>query len=474
MRWSFTLYIALSLCLVFYRTAAIVVSARNFASALLPCDPSPNSSNVSERNEAQFDEGFDNNFTHLENMSDFSSADDILVQKVLLNSNVEAMRATKPVAKLSLGRPPGNESSSNTSAASLDPPWPTSFANISGGALVPSPAPPSPARSLHASLQTSAGSGQTLSGSSGRDYVTKILKVSVGVLFVAITLLLGLRLFEHTSHSPATETTATDTNSQVRQWVRSLPLLSGDDVQKRFKSKSGYDCLHHQPQSIQGPVRLEGRVVAMPHSVLKAPLAQRNCVLFSASASAIRLDGVHPPPAAFYAMNSDFDLSLAVASGSLRIRVRGGDVALFDVASGWQRDRTTWARAPEHLQDFLHAHRAPNSGTLGASEELDFTECRLDVGAYVTCVGELRRDATGEIGIWPCQDSEVAPASPESIEKSAGAALGLTSWELLTPRTSPRMGKVMISDDPGLLRQSKPSLCSWMHSLCEHLRRARR
>jgi hypothetical protein len=95
------------------------------------------------------------------------------------------------------------------------------------------------------------------------------------------------------------------------------------------------------------------------------------------------------------------------------------------------------------------------------------------VGAHVTCVGELRREATGEISLWPCQDSEVAHTSSslssDSHEKSAGAALGLTSWEILTPRTSPRLGKVMISDDPGLLRQANCNFCprilGWMRSM---------
>mmetsp|Transcript_91791 Transcript_91791/g.145154 ORF Transcript_91791/g.145154 Transcript_91791/m.145154 type:complete len:504 (-) Transcript_91791:105-1616(-) len=502
MRWSSILLPLIASYVVCYRrTAAIVVSANNFAhnsefAALLPCGPSINNSNDS----AQFDEGFqrtddddddnstglDNITTELDNTTGFSSANKLPRQRITLSPRLFTADASKFVAKLALARRKGNETDANSSA--LSTPTSPSTSLVSNGkvadTLPPSTSVTAPAslaeRSLQADLQTSGGFSLFIDSIS-RDSLSRTVKIILGVVFASMILLVGVGLFEHHSRPNAE---ATDTNSQVRQWVRSLPSLSGDDVQKQFKSKSGYDCLHHQPQSIPGPVRLEGHVVAMPHSVLKAPLAQRNCVLFSASASAVRLDGVRAPPAAFYAMNSDFELDVAVASGTLRIRVRGVDVALFDVASGWQRERTTWAGAPEHLQDFLHAHRANGSGTLDIEEELDFTECRLDVGAYVTCVGELRREPTGEIGLWPCQDAEVAPTSAsfstDSIEKATGAALGLTSWELLTPRTSPRMGKVMISDEPSLIRQSKPSFCSglfglfcWMRSRSDRLRRAR-
>jgi hypothetical protein len=315
-------------------------------------------------------------------------------------------------------------------------------------------------RSFLAAVKSGGASSQALNDSSDRDSLSRTVKSVMIVLFSSMLVLVGVCCLDYKSRASSAEVCDT------RRWVKSLPVLSGDDVQKQLKSKSGYDCLHHQPQLIPGPVRLEGHVVAKPQNMLKAPLAQRNCVVFSASAAAVRLDGIAAPPAAFLAMNSDFELDLAVATSSFRVRIRGDDVALFDVASGWQHERTTWARAPEHLQDFLHAHRSgagSNYGSMDGFEEFDFTECRLDAGAYVTCVGELRRDATGELSLWPCQDSEVALASSfntESIEKTAGAALGLTSWENLTPSSSPRLGKVMISDDPCLLRQSRPSLCS--------------
>jgi hypothetical protein len=316
---------------------------------------------------------------------------------------------------------------------------------------------------------------QSLNASSSRDSLLRTVKNVIALLFALMLLLVGLCCLDCMSSKSSAE--ACDT----MRWVKSLSVLSGDDVQEQLKSKNSYDCLHHQPQLIPGPVRLQGHVVAK--HMLKAPQAQRNCVVFSASATAVRLDGIAAPPAAFLAMSSDFELDLAGTSGSLRVRICGEDVALFDVASGLQHERTTWARAPEHLQNFLHAHRSragSNYGSNYASEEFDFAESRLDVGAYVTCVGELRRDAIGEIRLWPCQDSdlEVAIASSintESTQKTSCAALGLTSWESLTPRSSPRLGKVMISDDPCLLRQSWPSLCSGscVHRMADCFRRVR-
>jgi hypothetical protein len=304
-------------------------------------------------------------------------------------------------------------------------------------------------------------------GGNGLDLFTLLLRILLGILCVSVILLCGIMLFDRATPTSPRETA--DASSQVRQWARSLQVLSGDEVQEKFKARGGYDCLHHQPQFVASAVRLEGRVIALPQSMLKAPLARCNCVLFSTSAATVRLDGVRAPPAAFCAMNSDFDIDLPTASGSIRVRVRGVDVALFDIASGWQRERTSLEDAPEHLQDFLHAHRAPGTGTLDSSEVLDFTECRLDAGAFVTCVGELHREATGELILQPYQNIDSIPDSdncaPDNVaQRSAGALLGLTSWEAQTlprsPRASPRTGKVMISDDPALRDHSAPSLFS--------------
>jgi hypothetical protein len=454
MRWSSSLYVVLVASVFAHRSTGIVVGAQYLSHntdvvAFAPCSPTLNDSNLS----AQFKER-PKNCTDLENVSGLFSVSDTPSQGDY-SASFESMNGSEA----SLANPPSNESYANYSASPMLSSLSSSY--VSGGivtesqVLAPAPSPSSSEHGFLAAVESGGASSQTLN----RDSLSRTVKNVIVVLFGSMLVLVGLCCLDKCRASSAEV-------CDTRRWVKSLPVLSGDDVQKQLKSKSGYDCLHHEPQLMPGPVRLEGHVVAKPYNMLKAPLAQRSCVVFSASAAAVRWDGIAAPPAAFLAMNSEFELDLAVASGSLRVRIRGEDVALFDVASGWQHERTTWARAPEQLQDFLHAHRSgagSNYGSMDGFEEFDFTECRLDVGAYVTCVGELRRDATGEISLWPCQDSEVAIASSvnaESTEKRACAALGLTSWESLTPSSSPRLGKVMISDDPCLLRQSRPSLCS--------------
>jgi len=311
-------------------------------------------------------------------------------------------------------------------------------------------------------------------GAQGRGSMSLVMTIIFSTLVTAVILLGCIIIYDHTAKPdeksvPSGE--VADTSAQVRQWVQSLPVLSTSHVKELFHEHGGYDCLLMQPQTVPGAVRLEGIITAAPHNILKAPLAKRSCVLFSTSASAVRLDGVRAPPTAFNAMNSDFELELlggSIGSTEIRVHLRGRDAVLFDVASGWRLERTVLADAPEHLQDFLHAHRAPGVEMPDDTEVMDFTECLLAVGSHVTCVGELRREPTGELGLWPLQNSGVPAAAMASSAETMpgsphGMVGGLTSWERTGLPSgsicrSPRVGKVMISDDPGLLSQSSSNI----------------
>lgn len=315
------------------------------------------------------------------------------------------------------------------------------------------------------SMDSATDLGRALEGGDGGGSMTGVLKIIIGIVVIALIMLVAVVIFDRTTAKSRAE--ATDASAQMRQWVRSLPVLCGDEVKRIFPERGGYDCLHLQPQAAPCAVRLEGRIAALTHNVLKAPLARNDCVLFTTSASTVRLDGVRAPPTAFYAMNSDFDLELdgtSPGSAEIRVRLRGQHVALFDVASGWRLERTVLGNAPEHLQDFLHVHRAPGTELPDANEVLDFTECLLSVGAHVTCVGELRRAPTGELGLWPLQNSDATPSEASNAREEMvynsprGLLSGLTSWERVGPPAqpcqSPRMGKVLISDDPRLFAQN--------------------
>lgn len=247
--------------------------------------------------------------------------------------------------------------------------------------------------------------------------------------------------------------------SEVRKWVEGLPVLTAADIEVAFQPRGGYDCALMPAQELEGAVRIEGRVVAPPTSTLRAPITRRSCVLFSASAGEKRLDGVGAPPLAYHAINADFEIvPIRPAGADLRIHVRGQDVALFDMATGRHLETHALGEAPEHLQDFARAHRVvaqSASDTMGRrgvafarsekSSVVEFRESLLEEGAVVTCVGELRRSATGEIGLWPLSSS-TSPA----IVGVAPSPGGLTSWEA-TGCSETQVEKVVISDDPRLL-----------------------
>lgn len=227
--------------------------------------------------------------------------------------------------------------------------------------------------------------------------------------------------------------------SEVRKWVKSMRPQTQEDIEDIFKPRRGYDCLLLQPQSPGVAVRVSGRIIARPEATLRAPITRRKCVLFSTSAAERRLDGVVAPPAAFHSMASNFMVEL---DQGLKLHVHGQDVALFDMAAGRHDEQVVLRDAPDAHQDFVRANRAPFSGGgLANSAVLEFQECLLEVGAKVTCVGEVRRSETGELGLWPAY----------SDAYTAVSASGLTSWER-SEEVRARVGKVMVSDDPNLLK----------------------
>lgn len=294
--------------------------------------------------------------------------------------------------------------------------------------------------------------------------------VLLGAAGAGVVFLGWIVSMERSSHRPRS-----DTSGEVRRWVESLPVQAGEEISHAVQPRGGYDCLLIQPQMVGMTVRLEGRINVAPQAVLRAPLARRSCVLFSASAGETRLDGVRAPPTAFYAMHSDFEIELSCrGAASVRVGVRGQDVALFDMTRGRQLEQWVLGDAPEHLQDFVRAHRAGPVGVAGAlsgGTVLEFAECLLDADAVVTAIGELHRSPHGELQLWPLQRSQgsdlctggtedsmsdgdpgdsMAAPGPSSSLPAPGTSGSLTSWERAGIVDS-HVGKVMISDDPGLL-----------------------
>lgn len=228
--------------------------------------------------------------------------------------------------------------------------------------------------------------------------------------------------------------------------VESLRISSVEDIESTFKPRGGYDCLLLQPQNPGMTVRIQGIVVASQNATLRSPITRRKCVLFSTSALERRLDGVVAPPQAFHSMAVNFALEL---SPLVTLKIRGQDVALFDMVAGRHEENVVLRDASELVQDFVRSHRTPFFGARDI-DALDFQECILEVGAKVTCVGEVRRSENGELGLWPLHHD----VPSDALYAAASGPSGLTSWERLgsSGTGESQVEKVMISDDPHLLR----------------------
>jgi hypothetical protein len=220
-------------------------------------------------------------------------------------------------------------------------------------------------------------------------------------------------------------------------------------------------------------LRLQGRVVAKAEGALTAPFSGRPCVLYSASVSHPRNDGVHQPPTAFHSASVDFVVQL-LGGGSgpdLCVEVHSHDVSLFDMTTGRFAAEHTFADANDAWRGFVLAHLTMDKdGTshsmsrldVTAQGQLEFCECALVTGSLVTCVGEIARDRNGAFGLYPWRPKPVGMANSANgavTESSVRPWLGkampwlATSWEggggCVEP-WEPLAGHVLISDDDNL------------------------
>merc|ERR1719359_834314 len=101
-------------------------------------------------------------------------------------------------------------------------------------------------------------------------------------------------------------------------------------------------------------MRIQGRVVSESQGSLVAPLSGQQCVMYSASISHQRHDGIHQP-VAFRSESTDFAIELS-GSPHLRIMVHSHDVILFDMVGGKRVRECALAEAPDSWRAFLLAH----------------------------------------------------------------------------------------------------------------------
>mmetsp|Transcript_58754 Transcript_58754/g.129096 ORF Transcript_58754/g.129096 Transcript_58754/m.129096 type:complete len:577 (-) Transcript_58754:158-1888(-) len=236
-------------------------------------------------------------------------------------------------------------------------------------------------------------------------------------------------------------------------------------------------------------MRIEGRVAPKAgQGCLSAPLSGRPCVLYSASVSHDRHDGVHQPPVAFHSAGVDFsvELSLPDALEPILVGVHSHDAALFDMTTGRYAFEQTLAEAPDALRGFVLAHLTSGSDVSsqvvnrvdpeGIEGVLEFRECALVAGGMVTVIGEIARERDGGLQLYPWRP----PSSAESAPGSDGAEPWLaTSWESpweakkAAVQRDPLVGRVMVSDDASLFvgdygaATSPPPPSSWRRCMTD-------
>lgn len=275
--------------------------------------------------------------------------------------------------------------------------------------------------------------------------------------------------------------------SAVRRYVERLPVSGPTEIAQHLPVLAGgYDCIFSKPLSSKMLLRIEA-VVERPVEgcQLTSPLTRRTCVLYSSAASRQLHDGVHPVPVAFAFASVNFVVRL-VDSPEVQVEVRGTDVSLFDMSRGRHVERRNIKRVPDDWQDFISSHRtsphlSANLRTEGAT--LEFQECTLCVGAYVTMVGELHRDANGQLFMrpwsggeekatpapqreswrtswedWSCVDTRYvdgggSPTADDAeqevtdLPEKDGSTTGYSEYEAIS-----RLEKVLVSDNPELHR----------------------
>lgn len=255
--------------------------------------------------------------------------------------------------------------------------------------------------------------------------------------------------------------------------VGHIPVTTADQIG---------DLLESQGSSGEATlVRLEGEIKSIPgKSCLSAPFSGKPCVLYSASVSQSRHDSIYSPPLAYQTAHSDFVLELDSVTG-LRVMVRGHDVALFNMTDGLQTQEHAFPAAPHAWQSFVLAHLLPAADAsahfgackdLGSGAALEFRECVLLDGARVTCVGEVARDCTGKLGLYPLRPGK--GSTSRSIHRAAlGWLYKLLSWAGASPlppdgehsgklasTSDGLVGRVMVSEDASL-QQWQPHRSTW-------------
>jgi len=196
-----------------------------------------------------------------------------------------------------------------------------------------------------------------------------------------------------------------------RSQVQAIQFASSEDVEEfRCSAPSGYDCAFSRPASMGRALRFRARIYgAVPDATtLVAPLSEAACVAYQTSVS--KASGTE---IAHSAASVDF-LATLEGAPDVQILVRGEEVKMFEIGFG-QTEIISPIAAPRHWQKFLESR--------GLHEErpLAFKEESLRVGELVTLVGDLHRDVSGQLMLWPTQQRNTKCEDDKLFELLDGA-----------------------------------------------------
>merc|ERR1719316_281759 len=230
-----------------------------------------------------------------------------------------------------------------------------------------------------------------------------------------------------------------------RSIVEALKLSYGAQLENLLQAKERYDNVMQTPLSQGNVLRIQGRVVPGAQGSVTSPLWQRESVMYSASVTPKNANGQIGSPITVHSCSVDFAIQLLDAP-HIQLGVCGQDAILFDMIRGVYEKDLTLAEAGENWQEFVLDHAgADHASAACESDDLvfQFREVALSLGAIVTCVGEVRRDQYGVLGLWPWHGNK------SGITKAAKNA----GTDACDPFSSD-LEKVLISDDASLFPKS--------------------
>jgi len=196
------------------------------------------------------------------------------------------------------------------------------------------------------------------------------------------------------------------------QQITEVPMARAEDIEKLLPSgDNAYDCALSKPKQVGKSLRFRARIYGPVNSSdsLVGPVSQEPCVLYRAIARCKteaqvdgRVIGEECKSLDFVAKVENFP--------DLGFTINGEEVHMLAMSSGYCKTSATLSAASSACLSMVpHGERAlPDDG------EIAFEEWALRVGEMITFVGDLHRDAFGNLLLWPAPKPSTSPANDHS------------------------------------------------------------